>query len=274
MAQKIYSDPVITPLARIAFCNLFEPERVKRDDGTESDEFNATLLIPKTDPAIARMVAAHDQVMEKLYGPKQDQNGNYLWPQFRNQAFRDGDADPTYRNREKYPGFEGMWVVKATSNQQPGLLDGSRGSKQPVIAKGVLYSGMWGFAELVASNYESKGNQGIKFYINNFMKYKDDARMGGGGRTAEEAFSGIAAAPGQAAPGGMPGAPMGMPGMMPGQPPISGMTGPFAGSPTPTGAYPSNPAPMGGPAAPAMPMAPASAAPAAPAFPGYAAPLG
>lgn len=245
MANKVYSNPVVSPLHRAAFANLFKPDSVKNSDGTEREEYSVTMLIPKNDPAISGLIGAYNEVMTQLYGAD-----NIKWPTFRNPTFRDGDTDPTYRDRAKYPGFEGMWVVKATSQNQPGLLDER---KQPVIADGVLYSGMWGYAQVVASNYESAGNTGIKFYLNNYMKFKDDARMGGNGQTAEQAFAGIAAAaPAQAAvPGGMPG----MPGAAPAAPAAPAM--------------PSAPGVMPGaaPAAPVMPSAPQMPA-STPAFPG------
>lgn len=237
---KLYSEPVISPLARFAFCNLESPEQRKDNTtGQTFDEYNVTLLIPKADPDINRLVGAFNEVMTKKYGAD-----NTKWPTFRNPTFRDGDTDPTYRDHGKYPGFEGMWVVKATSNQQPGMLDER---KQPVITKGVIYSGCWGYVQVVASDYDQNGNQGIKFYVSNVMKFKDDARMGGNGQTAEQAFAGIPAA---AAPAG---APTGMPG-------------------TPASAPAA--APTAAPAAPGMPGQPAAAPAAAPAFPGYQQPAG
>ena len=231
---KLYSEPVISPLARFAFCNLESPEQRKDNTtGQTFDEYNVTLLIPKIDPDISRMVGAFNEVMTKRYG-----SDNTKWPTFRNPTFRDGDTDPTYRDHGKYPGFEGMWVVKATSNQQPGLLDER---KQPVITKGVIYSGCWGYVQVVASDYDQNGNQGIKFYVSNVMKFKDDARMGGNGQTAEQAFAGIPAA---AAPAGA----------------LAGMPGTPASAPA---AAPAAEAPA--PAAPAADAKPAEAAPAAPA---------
>ena len=238
---KIYSEPVVSPLARFAFCNIEAPEKkTDKKTGETFQEWNVTLLIPKTDPDISRLVGAYNEVMTKLYG-----SDSSKWPAFRNPTFRDGDTDPTYRDAAKYPGFQGMWVVKATTNSQPGMLDLSRGAREPVITKGVFYSGCWGYVQVTASDYEAEGNKGIKFYLNNAAKYKDDARMGSNGQTAEQAFAGFPAAPAPAAPmGGMPGAPM--------QQPIG--------------------APVSGPAAPQMPQQPAGPA-AAPAFPG-AAPAG
>jgi hypothetical protein len=247
MANKLYSDPVVTPLHRAAFAYLFKPDQKKDNQtGQAYDEYSVVMLIPKNDPAISNLVGAYNQVMTALYGADQSK-----WPTFRNPTFRDGDTDPTYRDANKYPGFQGMWVVKATSNQQPGLLDER---KQPVITDGVLYSGMWGYAQVVASNYESQGNQGVKFYLNNYMKFRDDARMGGNGQTAEQAFAGIQT---PAAPaGGMPGqaAPMQQPGMM--------------------HAAPAAPMAQQGyaPPAPQMPGVQPGQAPAAPAFPGASGP--
>ena len=248
---KLYSEPVISPLARFAFCNLESPEQRKDNTtGQTFDEYNVTLLIPKADPDINRLVGAFNEVMTKKYGAD-----NTKWPTFRNPTFRDGDTYPTYRDHGKYPGFEGMWVVKATSNQQPGLLDER---KQPVITKGVIYSGCWGYVQVVASDYDQNGNQGIKFYVSNVMKFKDDARMGGNGQTAEQAFAGIPAA---AAPAG---APTGMPGT-----PASAPAAAVPGMPQAGYAQPGVPAA----AAPGMPGQP-TAAPAAPAFPGYQQPAG
>lgn len=258
--NKVYSSPVVSPLHRASFAHLFKPEQVKNNDGTMREEYSVTMLIPKTDPAISVLVGAYNEVMAQLYG--QDQT---KWPQFRNPTFRDGDNDPTYRDATKYPGFAGMWVVKATSQNAPGLLDER---KQPVMSDGVLYSGMWGLAQVVASNYDNNGNQGIKFYLSNYMKMKDDARMGGNGQTAEQAFANIPAAAPMAPAGGMPGmgapaAPAGMPGM---GTPVGGAAAPFAGSPagTTSTTYPSS-----GPAAPHMTGVQPGAPSPAPAFPGY-----
>ena len=222
---KIYSDPVITPLARFAFCNLESPEQRKDNQtGQTFEEYNVTLLIPKSDPDIARLVGAYNEVMTKKYGAD-----NTKWPTFRNPTFRDGDTDPTYRDASKYPGFQGMWVVKATTNSQPGMIDER---KQPVITKGVFYSGMWGYAQVTASDYDNNGNQGIKFYLNNVMKVKDDARMGSNGQTAAQAFAAFPAAAAPSAPmGGMPTAPAAAP-----------MSPPAPSMPTATAPAPSAPA--------------------------------
>jgi hypothetical protein len=200
MAKKCYSSPVISPLHRASFIHLFTPEKKTGQDGSAYDEYSVTMLIPKTDPEITRLVAAHDEVMAQLYGADKTK-----WPRFRNPTFRDGDTDPTYSNREKYPDYGGMWIVKATSNSKPGLLDER---KQPVITNETLYSGMWGYAQVTAANYDMAGNQGIKFYLQNYMKFKDDTPFGGSGMSAETAFADLpmGASPAPAAPG-MPAAP-------------------------------------------------------------------
>lgn len=270
---KIYSEPVISPLARFAFCNIETPEQRKDNQTGETfEEFSVTMLIPKSDPDIARLVGAYNEVMTKKYGADQSK-----WPTFRNQTFRDGDTDPTYRDATKYPGFQGMWVVKATSNTQPGMIDER---KQPWMTRGTFYSGMWGYAQLTASDYEAQGNQGIKFYLNNVMKFKDDARMGSNGQTAEQAFASF---PAQA---GAPAAPMGMPGQAPMQQPVYGapaapMAQPVYGAPAAPMQQPmAQPGMMpqgqpmqqpGGyaPPAPQMPVMQPGQAPATPAFPGY-----
>ena len=258
MANKFYSTPVVTPLHRARFVNLFKPEEVTSDDGTKREEYNVLMLVPKTDPALTTsFVAAYNEVMTQMYG-----TDTTRWPNFRNNPFRDGDADPTYGNREKYgTEFSGMWVIKATSNKQPGLLDER---KQPVISNDVLYDGMWGYAQVVASNYEAKGNVGIKFYINNYMKFKDDERLGGGGMSAAQAFAGIPAAAG--APAGMPGVPAAAPAGVPGSPAAPAAAVP--GMPQAGYAQPGVPAA----AAPGMPVQTAPAA--APAFPGFQQPAG
>ena len=247
MANKFYSTPVVTPNPhRSRFVNLFTPNEVVSDDGKTREEYSETMLISKTDQAtLDVLVAAYNEVVAQMYGPDKSK-----WPNFRNTPFRDGDTDPTYGNREKYgPEFNGVWVVKCTSNKQPGLLDER---KQPVITNGVLYDGMWGYTQVVASNYEAKGNVGVKFYINNYMKFKDDERLGGGGMSAAQAFANFPAA--------APAAPAGVPGGMP--------------STAPAAAAPAQPAAAPGGMPTTAPAAMPGSAPAAPAFPGHAGPLG
>ena len=78
-----------------------------------------------------------------------------------------------------------MYVLNASSKQQPGLVD-RRCNR--IIDQTQLYSGCWAHVDLNFFAYKTQGNQGIGAGLNNIQKVRDDEPLGGRKR-AEDVFS-------------------------------------------------------------------------------------
>lgn len=79
-----------------------------------------------------------------------------------------------------------MWVLNASSVNQPGLVDRS---VRPIVDPKELYSGCWARVDLNFFAYNTDGNRGIGAGLNNIQKVADDERLGGASQKPEDVFS-------------------------------------------------------------------------------------
>lgn len=162
---------VVTPKFRACFANVFEA-RAFEDGGTP--KFGVTMLFDEgTD--LSALEEAVEAAIEKKWGEKRPKNLR--------SPFRDAGE-----KSEKYEAFvEGMTFMNATSLYQPGLVDEKR---QLIMERSQFYSGCYARASIVAYAYDTAGNRGVAFALNNLQKVADGETLGNQ-RKPEEDFDAI-----------------------------------------------------------------------------------
>ena len=173
-ATKTDVTRVITPLFRVSFPHVFEPQT--NDDGKEV--YGVTAIFD-SDADLKEMKALVKKAAEKKWPGKELKWGNERG-QIRSPLRRDDTHD-----LEKYPEYEGKITAGMRSyGRQPGLVGPD---KKAILDKRDFYSGCYAIAEVTAFAYEQKGNKGVSFGLSNVMKMKDGEPLAAGVR-AEVAF--------------------------------------------------------------------------------------
>ncbi len=180
MSKEMNTTKVITGKdTRWSYANVWEPKSI--NGGTP--KYSISLIIPKSDKATvdrikAAIQAAYEEGESKLKG-----NGKSV-PALAalKTPLRDGDVerpdDETYKN---------SYFINANSATAPGIVDASR---QPILDRGEVYSGVYGRASINLYAFNSNGNKGIACGLNNLQKLRDGEPLGGRSR-AEDDFAGF-----------------------------------------------------------------------------------
>jgi len=170
------SQTVVTPEATACYAFVFEA-RPSMNPGGEP-QFSITLVFPKTTD-ISKLRTAARTAARKKWGDKM--------PAGLRSPFRDGDSE-----REGDPVFAGSVFVTAKSKQRPGIVDQAL---RPIIDPMAFYSGCKCRASLYAFAYDTSGNKGVGFLLNNLQKLGDGDRLSGR-RPAEADFEAVPMAEG------------------------------------------------------------------------------
>lgn len=170
------ADNVKTPIFRASFPNLFRPTRPKNAPDTQDPKYSLTMLFAKDADLTELKKAAHNVLVEQ-FGADQTK-----WPKKLTSPFRDqGDMD--------YEGYEeGAIFIRATSKQKPGVVDSK---VQPIIDEADVYPGCYMRATVRPFYYDTNGNKGVSFGLQNVQKVKDGEPLGGRTR-AEDDFEAVA----------------------------------------------------------------------------------
>lgn len=183
MSEKmpIEKKKVTTPKFRVSFPNVFEAKSFQNQEA----KFSITMLFDKKTDLKAMKEAALNAAIEK-WGEKTAKD---LWAQKISikgkklrVPFRDGDE------KADMNGYEGMIFVSASSKQRPGVVDQNR---VPITAAdGSFYAGCYARATLIAFAYDTAGNIGVSFSLQNVQKWADGEQFSGR-RKAEDEFDSI-----------------------------------------------------------------------------------
>lgn len=183
MSQK----SIITPVFRVSYPNVFRP---KLNQLSKKEEYSLVALFKVGEDLSKLKAAAHAAIVAK-WGEDQKKwprkNGvNAIRSPFRDQAEREKELED---GRKQMPdGYvKGAFFLTLKCYRQPGIVDQKR---EPIIDETQFYAGCWARAELAAFAYETAGNYGVSFWLNNLQKAKDDEPFSGR-RKAEDAFEAI-----------------------------------------------------------------------------------
>lgn len=91
------------------------------------------------------------------------------------------------------PHWAGKTVIRASSKNKPGIVDAQ---VKPILDEAEIYSGMRVIATLNPFFYDTDGNRGVSFGLNNIQKIGDGPKLfeGGGYSRAEDDFTPIGGA--------------------------------------------------------------------------------
>jgi hypothetical protein len=155
---------VITGVARLSYAHLFKPVSFQG----EEPKYSASLIISKEDKKTVEAIKAAIAAAERA---GKEKNGS-SWKAKR-VALRDGDVDAPPKGGEIY---NNSYFINASSEDAPGVLDVN---KQRTADPNAVYSGCYVIASIRFYPYSFAGNNGIGAGLQNVLKIKDGARLGG-----------------------------------------------------------------------------------------------
>jgi len=157
----------MTPEFRVSFANVFKPRAF---EGQEAKYSVCMLFDKKTDLSELKRLAA-EAVNEKWPDSSKRPKG------LRN-PFRDGDTE-----KGDLAGYEGKIFINASSKIKPGLVDQD---VQPIISEDDFYSGCYARATVTAYAYDTAGNRGVAFGLQNLQKLRDGEAFSGRAKPEDE----------------------------------------------------------------------------------------
>lgn len=171
---------VVTGVVRLSFVHVFEPWSAKPED---DKKFSVMLLIPKATAegkaTIKKIRAAQQVALENGKGKVFGGSIPKLWK----DTLRDGDEE---KDTEEYPEFAGHMFMSVNSKNKPGVVDNNLNA---ILDPTELYSGCYARVDINAFPFNTSGNKGVSFGLNNIMKVRDGESLGGVRSKAEDVFA-------------------------------------------------------------------------------------
>ena len=168
-------DNLITPEFRAVFISVFRATSMKNADGTTSKpKYSIRAAFPPT--------AKLDPLKKEAEAVAREKWGDKI-PKTLRSPFR--------LNAELEAPIVGIgddWAVmsfSANEDRRPGLVDNKL---QDIIDDTDVYSGAWYRAQVRAFAYDTAGNKGVSFGLQNVQKLRDDDPLGNGRIPASKAF--------------------------------------------------------------------------------------
>ena len=169
------ADNLITPEFRAAFISVFRATSMKNADGSvNKPKFSIRAAFPPTAKLDALKKEAEMAAREK-WGDK--------IPKTLRSPFRTNEE-----LENPIVGIGDDWIImsfSANEDRRPGIVDSKL---QDIIDDADVYSGAWYRAQVRAFAYESAGNKGVSFGLQNVQKLRDDDPLGNGRIPASKAF--------------------------------------------------------------------------------------
>lgn len=195
---------VFSPLVRMSFPNVFKARAAQPG---QAEFFSVAMLFPKDIEASAAKLAPAMGLDKKAFVEFQKKQFNEM----RNAALKCavakfGDAAKEWINpkspkfnpafkwpfangdlKEQWQGYPGHLYMRAKTKFAPAVLDRDRTPIVGPTAEDKFYAGCWGFVTYTCYAYETQGNKGVSFGLQNVMKVADDEKFTG--RNAVEDFA-------------------------------------------------------------------------------------
>lgn len=165
---------VVTGKVRLSYVHLFEPFT---NDPDREARYSVTILIPKSDKATLGKIydaieAAKEEGKTKTFGGKVP--GNLR------TTLHDGDEEA---DLERNPEYAGHMYMAMSSKQRPGVVDQDL---NPILDSTQVYSGCYARVSINAFPYNTSGNRGISFGLNNVQFLEDGEPLGGRTRPEDD----------------------------------------------------------------------------------------
>lgn len=145
---------VITGKVRASYVNVFRP---RLNDLNGEEEYSMQLIIPKADTATVGKIkdAIKEAANDKWAGKP---------PKGLRNPLRDADAEAQAADEPVAPHLKGCYFMNVKNKQRPGLVDKD---KLEVLDAQEFQSGDYCRASINAYAYDTKGNRGVAFGLNN-----------------------------------------------------------------------------------------------------------
>lgn len=176
---------VITPPAIAAYAFVFKPQTPKNPKPGEQPQFKLTLIMEKNEAAMAPLRNALLLARNDQFGPN---------PTFYVKSGVLNGDDEKYRDN---PLYRGKYFIRTKTSTRPGIVGARRdpltGALMPILpesegGRGELefYSGCICRASVYAYAYDTDGNKGTAFLLNNVQKLNDGERLSGRRAASDE----------------------------------------------------------------------------------------
>jgi hypothetical protein len=156
---------------RLSYCHLFQPEAVA--DGGEK-KYSVSIIIPKSNKKLVAEVKAAIEAAAQAGIPKFGgrRPANLKTP------LRDGDLE-----RADDDSYADSYFINASSKTKPGIVKvmAVQGEKKlvEVTNEEDVYSGCYGYVSINFFPFSNAGNKGVAAGLNNVLKTRDGAFLGG-----------------------------------------------------------------------------------------------
>ena len=169
MSKIVNPTKVITgPQTRWSYANVWDAKSINGG----APKYSVSLIIPKSDTKTVEKIkaaiqAAYEEGQSKLKG-----NGKSV-PALSviKTPLRDGDTE-----RPDDEAYKNCYFINANSATAPGIVDADR---NPVLTRSEVYSGVYGRASINFYSFNSNGNKGIAFGLNNLQLIRAGEPLGG-----------------------------------------------------------------------------------------------
>lgn len=185
MANNANPTHVVTGKVRLSYAHLTAPYKSQLAGEDDKAKYSATLLIPKSDRATkAKIDAAIQAAGERALTSGRIKKGTPIdkLP----TPIHDGDGYKADGYTEYGPECKGMWVLTASSTDQPKVVDLGL---NPILDASEIYSGMWARVGLDFFGYSNR-KQGIGCGLGNVQKVGDDEPLGAARASVDDDFGG------------------------------------------------------------------------------------
>jgi hypothetical protein len=179
-APKLKGVKLVTPIGRLSFPHLFEPQAFKGDEGDDKGKkkYSCTLLWPKK-----KEKELLKPVRVAIKNAAKERWGDEI-PEDLEETLFDGD------DNEDLEGYKGMRGLRMATLNQPGVIDED---KNEILESSKIYGGCYARASVVFKAWEmgkpgKKGYRaGVTCYLQN-VQFAGKGERFGGGSNAEDDF--------------------------------------------------------------------------------------
>ena len=180
--KPIFLNDIVTPIGRVSFPHLVDPDRKAPNKPYADDKFKASLLMPKDSTDFSTLRAKALECAQEAFGPGIKTLNDFAHP------FRVGDQRLN-KDGEVMPGYAGCLYITCKSKDRPLIIDRAKKNLDPKE----VYGGCFARFIVTAMSYTSTENvrqpdgstkretvRGVTFLLDVVQKTGDGESFGGG----------------------------------------------------------------------------------------------
>lgn len=172
---------LITPSGIACFVHVWEPHAFTDNKGNKGDLNYGLILVFNKKTDLSEMRKTCDRALIKKWG---EAKAKAMKLQFR-LPFRDASDYSEYGEPFR---DDGSIMVNFKSKNAPGVVNARA---KPIMNQMDFYAGVIARVSCYAHAYDSMGNKGVTFLLNNVQKMADGERLSGAQQNAEDEFGPI-----------------------------------------------------------------------------------